>query len=356
MPKFLLAFLFVAGVAFGDDADSRVRVANAKTVAEAKSQAALPDQPPNIRLNIRSAVSDVATHQKPQDVSVDPMSVSCRVRLIRRVGNENSIYDGSGTVVERGILTVGHLWNRGDHSPEVYAYRNGEVIRSKIVAINHDLDLCLIEGRFSDGRFAEIGETPSIGSSVVTCGLDREGVLAKTVHRVNGMSRHDLAAHIIYYPPPFDGQSGGGMFQGGKLCGVASGFDTDKPDAGYAVAVPDIVSFLNGKRSNATVANPRVPRILFFHANWCLPCKQQLEGNNAFPDYFRKSGFVVDSTDRAHIQLVDVDTHQDLVKEYGVSQIPAVVLIDRVDGKVIHSPPIASEGTKTILEVLKGIK
>jgi thiol-disulfide isomerase/thioredoxin len=82
----------------------------------------------------------------------------------------------------------------------------------------------------------------------------------------------------------------------------------------------------------AAALGPREPRLLFFMADWCGPCHA---GMNQFIPWCKPSGYVIDETDRAHIQLVNVDKRPDLVKKYGVVSIPAVVL---VDGEGDHKP------------------
>lgn len=84
----------------------------------------------------------------------------------------------------------------------------------------------------------------------------------------------------------------------------------------------------------AEAANPRYPRMLFFHADWCKPCVQALDDNNpnSFRAWLRKSQYQVDDTDRAHVQLVDFDDHIELAMKYGVTRLPSLVLLrsDRV--------------------------
>ncbi len=98
----------------------------------------------------------------------------------------------------------------------------------------------------------------------------------------------------------------------------------------------------------SAASEPRQPRVLFFHASWCVPCEQALKGPEAFPDWLRRSGWEVDESTRSHVQLVNVDDRNDLVTIYGVRRIPAMVLIDGV-----HSGPVMYTGRASLIGMFR---
>ncbi|MBS0202315.1 MAG: thioredoxin family protein [Planctomycetes bacterium] len=100
--------------------------------------------------------------------------------------------------------------------------------------------------------------------------------------------------------------------------------------------------------SSPAESGERRPRVLFFHAEWCSPCRKALNGPDSFPEWLRRSGWQVDESIRAHVQLVDVDNRNDLVTIYGVSQIPAMVLIDDVS-----SAPVLYTGRASLIGMFK---
>jgi thioredoxin 1 len=56
-------------------------------------------------------------------------------------------------------------------------------------------------------------------------------------------------------------------------------------------------------------------RILRFTASWCEPCKllsMNLEGADI----------------KLPIEVVDIDVHDDLTKEYGIRNVPTLVMLD----------------------------
>lgn len=100
----------------------------------------------------------------------------------------------------------------------------------------------------------------------------------------------------------------------------------------------------------AADGTPRQPRVLFFHASWCNPCHAALDDDkeNSFPKWLRASGWTVGVSIRDHVQLVDIDQRHDLQELYGVTTIPAMVL---VDGK--KNSPIPYTGRQSLVDLFK---
>ena len=79
----------------------------------------------------------------------------------------------------------------------------------------------------------------------------------------------------------------------------------------------------------------RTPRVLFFTARWCPVCAPAIDGDDGFRSYFAKSGWLIGSSVRDHIQIVDIDQRSDLADIYHVDQVPAVMLVDGTKRKAI---------------------
>lgn len=93
--------------------------------------------------------------------------------------------------------------------------------------------------------------------------------------------------------------------------------------------------------------HPRYPRVVFVTGKSCPPCKAALKD---FPPWLRKSGWQVDETSRAHVQIVSIEEREDLVELFGVSLVPAMVLLTD-DGK--HSKPVTYTGRKSLLRMFE---
>ncbi|MCA9069765.1 MAG: hypothetical protein KDA84_12620 [Planctomycetaceae bacterium] len=65
-------------------------------------------------------------------------------------------------------------------------------------------------------------------------------------------------------------------------------------------------------------------RILFFTANWCGPCWQVK--NNVLP-IMKLNGWTYGEGRDNHIQLIDVDKHPEVAKQFDVSAYPTFILI-----------------------------
>lgn len=74
-------------------------------------------------------------------------------------------------------------------------------------------------------------------------------------------------------------------------------------------------------------AEERAGRVLFFHASWCKPCVDAMEGPQQFPEWLRKAGWKIGVGPENHIQLVDIDHRDDLKTIYKIESIPSMVVI-----------------------------
>ena len=313
-----------------DDADARARTANAKVAFEAADQAAIPDAPPAVDLRIRKIAGSVA--------KFDPLSASCRIK----VDGSNACY-GSGTVIEQGVLTCAHLFTEGDETTRITAECGDEIAAAKINLIDHAADLAIlsVEWKTPKPTASLATKVPSKGDPLKTCGRDVTGRLDCTDHTTVNISAYEHAVDILYTPPPFLGRSGGGVFNASnELVGVIHGYEVGTK-IGHAPSFIEVEKLLKQPKA-------RIPRILFFHAEWCTPCQAAIRD---FPEWLKASGYQVDPTERAHVQLVDFDKHPDLARTYSISQLPTMVLIDSVDGKITASDPVAYTGRQSILDL-----
>lgn len=94
---------------------------------------------------------------------------------------------------------------------------------------------------------------------------------------------------------------------------------------------------------------PRQPRIILFTATWCEPCQRMKK--DCF-EWLKAAGWQVDSSDRAHLQVIDIDENPILTKAYGIDSIPTLLLIS--DDKVIDRS--AYFGRKTFGDMLKKLE
>ena len=94
---------------------------------------------------------------------------------------------------------------------------------------------------------------------------------------------------------------------------------------------------------------PRFPRILFFTASYCGPC--QAAKGECF-EWLKHSGWQIDESDRAHLQVVPIEKNSGLFAKYGVGAMPSFVLIDS-NGVIARS---GYEGRKTFENLLGKLK
>lgn len=256
-----------------DDADARARTANAKVVFESSDQAVLPDAAPNINLNIRKQGTPAAP-------VYDPMPSIVRISVM----GDNEC-QGSGVVVDGGVLTSAHLFTEGDGTTRIELECAGETASASIKKINFESDLAFLECRWATPRrsvkFA--ANLPSVKSSsqitefgpISTAGRDQSDGISHTSHRLIGFMQRlsGEVTSVIYRPPPFPGRSGGAVFNDkDELIGIVESYgeqddeedDTDQDANGYAVSINLARELLSGKDA------PR--RVVVASMKSCGPC------------------------------------------------------------------------------------
>jgi thioredoxin-like negative regulator of GroEL len=120
-------------------------------------------------------------------------------------------------------------------------------------------------------------------------------------------------------------------------CAGTDSADDDKfPQATAAAAVAFAeaeVALLseNPSSTKATASaqmHPRARRLLYFTATWCAACRS----NESTLAALAAAGWSIGTTDRDHIQVIDVDASPAIARRYGINAVPEWVLVD--DGAV----------------------
>ena len=96
--------------------------------------------------------------------------------------------------------------------------------------------------------------------------------------------------------------------------------------AGLAAAT----AHLSASETSTAAAKIRSRRVLVFHATWCGPCERLVR--NELP-HLKQKGWQIGEAPSNHIQMLDADRNPSLMNRYGVSSLPALVLID--EGKIV---------------------
>jgi len=65
-------------------------------------------------------------------------------------------------------------------------------------------------------------------------------------------------------------------------------------------------------------------RLLYFTATWCSTCRE----NEPTLAALAAAGWSIGTSDRDHIQIVDVDASPSVVKQLGIEAVPVWVLVD----------------------------
>jgi len=83
-------------------------------------------------------------------------------------------------------------------------------------------------------------------------------------------------------------------------------------------------SLTDSTRETVKTLKPVKRKVLVFKATWCGAC-QSLK--HEWPK-LEKVGWRIGEKQTDHIQLVDADSHPDLMSRYGISSLPTLVLVD----------------------------
>ncbi|MCU0328702.1 MAG: TlpA family protein disulfide reductase, partial [Chitinophagales bacterium] len=111
--------------------------------------------------------------------------------------------------------------------------------------------------------------------------------------------------------------------------------------------------------------NPEKTYVVSFWATWCVPCKKELNNiKDLYPEWVKNFNVELiavstdDSRNKAKIKTytsaenwayrVVLDQNQDLMKAFGVQQIPFTMIINK--GKVVYTHNSYQEGDEYELE------
>jgi hypothetical protein len=242
-------------ICFADEADARARTAGAKVAFEISDQAVLPLTVPNVDLSIRKIAGSapVAAARRPLDFAV-------RIK----VSGDNACY-GSGVITEIGVVTCAHLFTIGDTSTEITVESADEITSAMISKIDYETDIAILSCDWASKPACRLAENPSgVDDKVTSVGRDKTGVLTAEEHKVVGLAKYEVANEFLYLPPPYEGRSGGGLFNSaGELVGIVQAFD--ESNTGIAGSVSDIAYLARRKIGR---------RVLATEASYCLPCVQ----------------------------------------------------------------------------------
>ncbi len=177
---------------------------------------------------------------------------------------------GSGVVIgHREILTGAHVIANATFL-QIQKVSHPDKAIARVKSVNHDSDLALLEvvepaDFLDDITPAEVGEMPKLRDEVAVVGYPvggeeisiTEGVVSRIeVQRYSHSQRHLLAVTVDAAINA--GNSGGPVFGGGKVVGIAFQKLTGVDNIGEMVPPPIIRAFLDGIRANR---RPQVPAL-----------------------------------------------------------------------------------------------
>lgn len=261
-------------ICFADDADARARTAGAKVAFEIGDQAVLPLTVPEVNLSIKKIAGSAPPVMKPLDFAVKIT-----------VGGDNAC-TGSGVITEIGIVTCSHIFTIGDATTEITVESGDEVTSAMISKIDYETDIAILSCDWVSKPGCKLAEKPpSIDDHLVSVGRDKSGVLSAESHKAIGLAKYESASEILYSPPPYEGRSGGGLFNAAnELVGIVQQLVIDE-DTGIAGSVVDIRAIASRKIGRRVIATD---------AAYCIPCKnfhtENKRGNDNVDITYLKGG------------------------------------------------------------------
>lgn len=296
----VLLFFAVAIIATAGEAEDKASAA----FAVARAALEVADEQPDFPKKNRASGSELPVASAtvggliPEDAESDesPIVITEPAKLfavdhydtavIVRVDSGRVHYWGSGVIVRSvddtaEVLTVAHL-TRGVADPMVSVFVHGRRHYATLIKQDEKADLALyaIDVKALPAELAS--ELPAIGDQVESIGRQGQQVTIPTgISRVNsrvvGIDRTGNLDHIVTDEVIYEGRSGSGLFDAGRLVGIAKGVIIGKPQSLY-VGLPTIQRFLNGpatatmepvsERLRATVyTNERSEGV-----GWCRYC------------------------------------------------------------------------------------
>lgn len=261
-----------------------------------------------------------------------PLQVSVKVSVV----NGDTTYMGSGTLIDSrngksAVLTCWHTHRDVPLSARTLVEHAGRTYLATVAKTDpkNDLSLLLIDTNTTLPTAPLASVLPFLGERLINCGRNSEGKLTVEETSLTAIDRYNDPPNLECNSYPNQGRSGGGLFNAKhELVGVLQGRLQQR--LAIYVRLPPILTLL--ERTEEKQADlkliPRKRRVLSFTATWCGPCNTQQSFKNEAMPWLAKSSWIIDETERAHVQIVDIDKHPELAQKYSVQQIPALLLIE----------------------------